>query len=335
MVVTGDELLTGTSEYVVMDRSMIGGLSPARAARAAKKSASSASDERERSRLRSDSLFTRSSDAKGKGKEGETRKRLSVPSPMLIRSLTAKSLPPPPSFDYQTSNATSSASLSPSVTSSSSSTIIQSDSGKGRRGSTAAERAQLSTLTNKKAEIDVRSLNLHLRARVIEILGCSEAMWDWVKELQYQESEKERQRKEQERQRKEQADLAARTVQGVGGGRVSYYHRDRVKSVGREKSGGLGGDQSILHRKRSAKSFTTNASREKRGDDGPNGDGRGIFVKVPGYIPKSPTSASCFTTSPVSTRAGDLSEHMEESVKQELLHMTRERFDEVLSWFQL
>ena len=34
---------------------------------------------------------------------------------------------------------------------------------------------------SNNAEVDIRSLNLHSRARVVEILGCSEAMWNWGK----------------------------------------------------------------------------------------------------------------------------------------------------------
>jgi len=318
--------MTGTSEYVM---SMTGGFSPARVAKA-DKSTSSASDEREDSRQRSNSLFTRLNDAKGNGEGGEARTRLLAPALKLTRPPTTSSLPPAPPFEYKTYNATSSISLSPSIISSSSSTIIQSDSGKRKLGLTAADKAHLSALllSNKKAEIDVRSLNLHLRVRVVEILGCSEAMWDWVKEFQYRELEKER-------KRKERLALAASTVQGVGGGRVSYYHRDRVKNnAGRERQNSVGNDNP-LHRKKSTKSFSTSASKKRHGDDGYglNGDYQGTLVKVPGNVAVSPTSS--FSTSLGSAKGDDPSEHLEKSVKQELLRMTRERFDEILSWFQL
>ena len=327
MAVTGDELLTGTSEYVMMDRSMIGGFSPARAARAAEKSTSSASDRQERSRQRSNSLFTHSNDVKGKGEGGEARKRLLAPALKFTRPSTVGALPPASLFEYKSYNATSSTSLSPSMASSSSSTIILSDSGKGKRGLTAADRAQLNalSLSNKKPEIDIRSLNLHLRVRVLEILGCSEAMWDWVREFQYRELEKER-------KRKEQLALAAKTVQGVGGGRVSYYHHDRVKNnAGRVGQNSAGSDNSIMHRRKSTKSFSASANKKRRGDDGcdVNGDGQGTSAKVS----QSPTSS--FSTSFGSARGDDPSEYLEKSVTRELSHMTRERFDEVLSWFRL
>ena len=318
-VVTGDELLTGTSEYMVMDTSMTGGFSPARVARAAKKSTPSVSNEQERSRQRSDSLFTRTT-GKGEGVEGRKRSLASVPK--LTRPPPVGPLPPPPSlFEYETPNAISSVSLPLSMASSSSSTTIQHDSGKGKQGLTMAERAQLNTFPNRKAEIDIRSLNLHLRARVIEILGCSEAMWDWVREFQHKELEKEKKRKKQQA-------LAARTVQGVGGGRVSYYHRDRVRSSGRERKNSAESDLSILRRKKPTKGFPISASKKKREDDGCDLDG-----DSQGNVAESPTSYC--TTSFGSVRGDDPSEYMEKSVKEELLRMTRVRFDEVLSWFQL
>ncbi|KAJ7644197.1 hypothetical protein FB45DRAFT_735765 [Roridomyces roridus] len=39
-------------------------------------------------------------------------------------------------------------------------------------------------LPNATFNIDVRSLNMHLALRTAEILGCSEAMWEWVKSYQ-------------------------------------------------------------------------------------------------------------------------------------------------------
>lgn len=312
------DISTGTSDYVTTDRSTMGRSSPASATASANQGTSSASDERERPRQRSDSLFTRSNNA-----EGEIRKRLLLTVHTLTRPSTASSIPPPSVFEYKTPNATSTTSLSPSMTSSSSSTIIQHESGKGKRGLTAAERAQLNALPNKRAEIDDRNLNLHLRARVVEILGCSEAMWGWVKEFQGREMEKERKRKEEE------LALAAKTVQGVGGGRVSYYHRDRARqNAARERQISAAGD---LHRKRSAKSFTASGSRKRHDDgNGLNGDDQG---KISGYVAESPSSY--FSTLFGSTKGGDPSDRMEKSVKQELLHMSRERFEEILSWFQL
>ncbi|KAH7908054.1 hypothetical protein BJ138DRAFT_1013523 [Hygrophoropsis aurantiaca] len=35
-------------------------------------------------------------------------------------------------------------------------------------------------LPNEMLSVDLRSLNLHLQLKVKEILGCSEAMWEWV-----------------------------------------------------------------------------------------------------------------------------------------------------------
>jgi hypothetical protein len=190
-----------------------------------------------------------------------------------------------------------------------------------------AERTQSSASSNKKAEIDIRSLNLHLRARVVEILGCSEAMWDWVKELQYRESEKERKHKEQVAA--VAAAAAAKTIQGVGGGRVSYYHRDRTRRQGgtRERMNSGESDHSALRRQKSTNGFAGGTNRNKRGDDG------GDQGTISGYSAESPSLYS--KTSSGSGKVDDPSEHMERSVKQELLHMTRDRFDEVLSWFQL
>ena len=326
LVVTGDGLLSGTSEYVMMDRSMIGGFSPARVAKAARESASSASDERERSRQRSDSLFTCSSDVKGKREGGEGRKRSHGPTPNFARPSTIGPLPPPSSFEYRHFNSTSSASLSPSIASSSSSTstIVQHDSRKENRGLVVPEGADLSPLPNRNAEVDIRSLNLHLRARAVEVLGCSEAMWDWVKEYQQQEGEKETKRKERQK---------PRTF--VGGGRVSYFHHDNARQAGtRGRMNSGGSDHPALRHKRSMRSITTGAGNGGRGDDGcsVNGNSQGTFVKVSGYMAESPSSY--FTTSFGSVQEDNSSERTKK-VKQELLRLTRDRFDEVLSWFRL
>lgn len=321
---SGDELLTGAGEYVMLDTSMVGEFSPARVAKAAKEGASSASDERERTRQRSDSLFTRSNDTKGEGREGRIRLPEPAPKPAQLW------FPLPPSFEYGNPNANSSVSLPISVASSSSSATIRHDQGKGKRGLTEAERAELNSLSNKKADIDTKSLSLHLRARVVEILGCSEAMWEWVKEFQYRESEKEK-------KRKEQAAAAAKKkkVQGVGGGRVSYFHQDHHRRGARR--GGMdggGNDRPALRHRTSMKSFATGPSRMSQGDgNSSNGHGQGTSVRVSGHVAESPSSYSIHSFG--SAKGDDPSERLEKSVKQELLRMTRERFDEVLSWFQL
>ncbi|KAK0483713.1 hypothetical protein IW261DRAFT_975986 [Armillaria novae-zelandiae] len=47
-------------------------------------------------------------------------------------------------------------------------------------------------LPNTKLHIDLRTLNLHLALRTAEILGCSEAMWEWVLECQREARRKRR-----------------------------------------------------------------------------------------------------------------------------------------------
>jgi len=42
----------------------------------------------------------------------------------------------------------------------------------------------LNTLPNQHLRFDLQSLNLHLSARITEILACAEAMWEWVCEYQ-------------------------------------------------------------------------------------------------------------------------------------------------------
>ncbi|KAL0580636.1 hypothetical protein V5O48_001366 [Marasmius crinis-equi] len=44
------------------------------------------------------------------------------------------------------------------------------------------------SLPNQRLNVDLRSLNLHLWARVAEIIACSETMWEWV--LEYQKKER-------------------------------------------------------------------------------------------------------------------------------------------------
>ncbi|KAK1232824.1 hypothetical protein PQX77_004050 [Marasmius sp. AFHP31] len=46
------------------------------------------------------------------------------------------------------------------------------------------------SLPNRRLNVDLRSLNLHLWARVAEILACSETMWEWV--LEYQKNARNR-----------------------------------------------------------------------------------------------------------------------------------------------
>ena len=50
-----------------------------------------------------------------------------------------------------------------------------------------------STLPNQNIAFDIRTLNLHLKARVEEVLACTEAMWEWITEYQTQERARPRQ----------------------------------------------------------------------------------------------------------------------------------------------
>jgi hypothetical protein len=43
---------------------------------------------------------------------------------------------------------------------------------------------RLNRLPNKRLDLDVRSLNLHLFLRVREVLACAETMWEWVMDYQ-------------------------------------------------------------------------------------------------------------------------------------------------------
>ena len=322
LMVTRDGYSTGTSEYVMMDTSIIGGYSPARVAETAKQSASSASEERERTRQRSDSLFTSSDGVGGREEDDAGRKRSHLRASKITRSSTSGSVSPPSSFGFRDYDGSSFTSISPSMAPSSSPITIRHDPRNGKRGLAVTVRAQPSAPPSKKGEIDVKSLNLHLRARVVEILGCSEEMWEWVKGIQYLESEKERKLKEQ---RAEAAAAAAKSVRRAGGGRVSYYHHDRNRQA-RERMNSEGND--LLRRKRSGKDSAPSTSK-----NGSNVGNQGTFVKVSGRMVEPPSTY--LTTSFGSGKGDDPSEHLEESVKKELLHMTRERFDELLSWFQL
>jgi hypothetical protein len=64
----------------------------------------------------------------------------------------------------------------------------------GGNGSLARLRTvqQVNMLPNQNIEMDLRTLNLHLHARVAEILACAEAMWEWVQAFQHREQDKAR-----------------------------------------------------------------------------------------------------------------------------------------------
>lgn len=360
-VVSGD--VTGTSRGAMMNASVVGAGSPVRVA----------NDELERSRKRSDSLFTPPYDIKGRrGSGGEARKRLLTSALTLTRPPTGP-LPIPSSFKYRDPNADSS---HPSVASSSSATITLRDSGKGRRGFTVVETegARSNSLCGKKTEVDTTNLSLHLRVRVVEIVGCSEAMWDWVKEFQVRELEKERKRKQKEA-------LASKTVQGVGGGRVAYYHRDRVRNRGdREKTSGgqLAASKTnteslspVSKEQKSPTSFRTTreplpppvtkpakekakpvrrvgggrvsyfhqpvqktAGRERANSSGNDHTATRPRPTRPCPEPSIKAPSLCSASSDGSAKVDDPYDRIERNVRQELLHMTRGRFDELLSWFQ-
>lgn len=360
----------------MVDTSAIGGFYPTRVA----------GDDRERSRQRSDSLSARSTDVKGKGVSGEPRQRFIGSGLALTRPSTAGSIPPPSAFVYKNPNATSSSS---SITSSS--LNPRRDSGKGKLSLTMVDRAQSNALANKKIETSTRSLSLHLRVRVVEILGCSEIMWDWVREFQSRELEKER-------KHKEKLALAAKSVQGVGGGRVAYYHHDRVRNRGGR--GKTDGGQPTVAPKSSKEPLSPASSKTKSEPKPPTpktkpepkpptpktskqpappptkasgekpakpvrrmGGGRVSYFHQPARKPvpareranststgttsidrpqrsytggtrgKAPSLYSA--TSSGSGKTDDPHDRMENSLKQELRHMTRQRFDEMLSWFQL
>ncbi|KAI6041391.1 hypothetical protein EDC04DRAFT_2565773 [Pisolithus marmoratus] len=55
-----------------------------------------------------------------------------------------------------------------------------------------ARRPATTTTNGLSMEVDLRTLNLHLAVRVKEILGCTEAMWDWVVDYQTKAKEGER-----------------------------------------------------------------------------------------------------------------------------------------------
>lgn len=55
-----------------------------------------------------------------------------------------------------------------------------------------ARRSGTATMNGLVMDVDLRTLNLHLAIRVKEILGCAEAMWDWVVDYQTKTKEGER-----------------------------------------------------------------------------------------------------------------------------------------------
>ena len=330
----------------MMDTPAVGRFPPARVA----------SDERERYRQRSDSLFTPPNDLGWGRGGGETGGKLPAPALKPTRPLTAGSFLPPSSFIYKTPNAAFS---SPSIASPSSPTTTRRGSGKGKLSLSVADKAQLDPMPNTKAEIHTRTLSLHLRARVVEILGCSEAMWDWLREFQIQEREKERKLREK---------LARSPKQGVGGGRVAYYHHDRRNRGARERTDG---GQLAVSSKTSREPVSP-ASKTSGEQPAPPakpvrrraGGGRVSYFHQP--VVKNPAGreransgstdnstlrrpAKSYTSDSRSNGAPSLysatssgsskteapHDHMEKSIKQELVRMTRQRFDEILLWFQL
>ena len=362
VVVSGDA--TGANRCAMMNTSVVGAGSPVRVA----------NDELGRSRKRSDSLFTPPYDIKGRrGSDGEARKRLLSSALTLTRPPTGP-LPIPSAFKYRDPTADSSP---PSVASSSSATITLRDSGKGRRGFTVVETeaARPNSLYGKRPEVDTTNLSLHLRVRVVEIVGCSEAMWDWVREFQTRELEKEKKRKEKEA-------LAAKTVQGVGGGRVAYFHHDHRTRTRGDQEKTAGGQLAVS--KTNAEPLSP-VSKEPKSPTSPRttrqplpppvtkagkkakpvrrvGGGRVSYFHQPvqktagreransngnDHVATRPrqtkacTEASikapslCSASSDGSGKADDPYDRIERSVRQELLHMTRGRFDELLLWFQL
>lgn len=67
--------------------------------------------------------------------------------------------------------------------------------GSARAGGNALARLktvqQVNMLPNQNIEMDLRTLNLHLHARVAEVLACAESMWEWIVEFQAKEREKQ------------------------------------------------------------------------------------------------------------------------------------------------
>ena len=349
VLVMGEGLIIGKREHAMMETS-----------------ARVASDERQRSRQRSGSL--------GKGGTGEARPRLPASALTLTRP-SAGPLPPPSAFMYKDPNVTP---FPPFITTPPSPTTSRRDSGRGKLSLAVVDKPRLNTLSNKKTE-SARSLSLHLRVRVVEILGCSEVMWDWVREYQTRELEKERKHKEKLAQ-------AAKT-KGVGGGRVAYYHG---RSGGRDrKDSGQPALTSKPSREHLTQAYKTNkeskppASKTSKEPLSPAakasgeqpapapkrvrraGGGRVSYFQQPARKPvareransgstdhstlnaqrstrtysasaKSKGTPSLYsTTSSGSGRTEDPYGRIEKSVRQELLHMTRERFNEILLWFQL
>jgi hypothetical protein len=147
---------------------------------------------------------------------------------------------------------------------------------KGRGDSETSPRSraalQLSMLPNQHFEVDLRSLNLHLRARVVEVLACTESMWDWVRDLQRSENER---------------------------------GRGRIKT----KDGAIGGFR------RRAESARRAMAGKKPWEDAP-GPGTGTPRGVAGS-------------------KDDIGERVGQDVKEKLLKMNREQFDEMIMRFRL
>ncbi|KAI6114210.1 hypothetical protein F5141DRAFT_1001973 [Pisolithus sp. B1] len=55
-----------------------------------------------------------------------------------------------------------------------------------------ARRSATATMNGLVMDVDLRTLDMHLAIRVKEILGCTEAMWDWVVDYQTKTKEGER-----------------------------------------------------------------------------------------------------------------------------------------------
>lgn len=355
-----------------MDTSAAGGFLPARAV----------GDERERSRQRSDSLFSRSNDAKGKGGSGEARTRMPASALTLTRPQTSGQTPPPSAFMYKNPNG--GPPVPPFSPPSPSITTLR-DPGKAKLSLTVADRARMNALAEKKAEVNTRSLSLHLRVRVVEIIGCSEVMWDWVREYQTRELEKER-------LLKEKLALPPKNI-GVGGGRVAGFHSRAQNRAARDRADGgqlalktsrqplapalkTSEELKPLASKTSREppSLTTKASKEpvspatKTSGKQPAspakpvwraGGGRSSYNRQPaqnrkranssgvgdhsslrtrGSIGEAKSKGAPSVYSVTSSRSGKTDgsrDRIEKGVRQELLHMTRARFDELLLWFQL
>jgi hypothetical protein len=132
---------------------------------------------------------------------------------------------------------------------------------------------RLNMLPNQTADMDLRTLKLHLNARVAEVLACAESMWEWIVEFQRNAKKRE---------------LEKLNWRNVPPG-VATKRGENVKY---------------------ANSRAGQSNRE---------DGLGT----------SPRAGSVFSHN------GGTGDSLSAETKNELSEMTRERFDEILSWFQL